>query len=216
MATWGGLNAALTSWRAGIVRRFPKRGSASDGGVADKAHGKDSQHQRDADSTVDAFDCDVNWLGSSDPDGNALEDRFSEAVKADFEDDPRAQLWIHNREIANRAIGDWRERYYGGASAHDHHIHFETRQALEDDGRPWAMPRTDALLRELNGDHEMTPDQLLDALETDRGQALLARAAGQGVHNQKLFRTDVTIGTAVQQTNRGVTEIKDAIAQPPA
>jgi hypothetical protein len=144
--SWGGLNPALTSFRAGILARFPHRGSASDGGVADGAHSATSQHQRDADGTVDAFDCDVNWFGSSDPDGNAAEDRISEAVKRDFEDDPRAQLWIHQREIANSDIGGWRERGYGGSNPHDKHIHFETRQSRERDGRPWAMPRTDALI----------------------------------------------------------------------
>lgn len=150
-ATWGGLNPALTVWRENILRRFKKRGSASDGGVADAAHSATSQHQRDTDGTVDAFDCDVNWLGSSDPDGNALEDRISEAVKLDFENDPhgRGNLWIHNREIANHAIGDWRERDYTGPSPHTAHIHFETIQARERDTRPWPMPRTDALLEEI-------------------------------------------------------------------
>jgi hypothetical protein len=156
MANWGGLNNALTSWRNGINKRFPKRGTASDGGYADAAHGSNSQHQKDSDGTVDAFDCDVNFLGSSDQTGTATEDRIAEALKADFENDPygRGQLWIHNYYISNRSIGPWSNRWYGGwnvgKNPHDHHIHFESVQDKEDDGRPWPMPRTDALLRELN------------------------------------------------------------------
>jgi hypothetical protein len=44
----------------------------------------------------------------------------------------------------------------------------------------------------------MTPDQLLDALETPRGQALLAKAAGRGVHNQVLGKGPETIGQDLQ------------------
>lgn len=188
MATWGGLNPALTSWRNGILARFPDRGSASDGALADAAHGSNSQHQKDSDSTVDAFDCDVNWLGSADPDGNATEDRISEAVKLDFEDDGRAQLWIHNREISNADVGDWRERAYTGPSPHTAHIHFESRQSKEKDGRPWAMPRTDALLEELFG---MTQDQLLDALESPRGRAALRNALTETAYGSPSARESI-------------------------
>lgn len=45
---------------------------------------------------------------------------------------------------------------------------------------------------------DMTPDQMLDALESDRGQALIAKAAGKGVHNQKLGGSDETIGQDLQ------------------
>lgn len=150
--SWGGLNPALTSWRNGIIARFPKRGTQSDGGYADELHGSTSQHQADPDGTVDAFDCDVNVLGSSTEQGTALERRFCEALKADFAADARSQLWIHQEQIANRDLGPWKVRGYDGSNPHDKHIHFQSRQALEGDGRPWAMVHTDALLDELEDD----------------------------------------------------------------
>lgn len=156
--SWGGLNPALTSWRGSINLRFPKRGTLSDGGYADKVHGSTSQHQPDKDGTVDAFDMDVNVLGSASPAGTAEERRIVEALKLDFEQDPhgRGQLWIHNREIANADIDNWRERGYGGPSPHVEHCHWESRQSRETDGRPWPMPHTDALLAELESDMPLT------------------------------------------------------------
>lgn len=152
--TWGGLNNALTAWRRAVLKRFPGKDNESDGARADAAHGANSQHQADADSTVDAYDMDVNVLDSGVPTGSPEERRLIEAMKLDFEEDPyaRGQLWISYREIANRDIGRWRERDYGGPSPHDHHVHWESVQAREDDGRDWPMPHTDALLREMRGD----------------------------------------------------------------
>lgn len=152
--SWGGLNRALTAWRNAVERRFPGRGRASDGARADAAHGSTSQHQEDSDGTVDAFDMDVNLLDSGEPSGTSAERRLIEAMKLDFERDPRSrgQLWIHQREIANRDIGNWRKRAYGGQSPHDKHVHWESRQSREDDGSEWPMPHTDALLREMRGD----------------------------------------------------------------
>jgi hypothetical protein len=162
---WGGLNPALTSWRNGLMQRLPNKDTRTDGARADKAHGSTSEHQEDSDGTVDAYDCDVNWLRSADPDGNPAEDRLSEAIKADFMADPRSRLWIHNRQIANKNVQNGNIRAYGGASPHTEHIHFEAIQALEDDGRPWAMPRTDALLRELEGDDmALTADEIAAAV----------------------------------------------------
>jgi hypothetical protein len=146
---WGGLNPALTAWRTGIQQRFPHRGTASDGGYADALHGSASQHQADADGTVDAYDMDVNLLGSDDPAGSATERRLIEALKLDFEADGRGQLWIHQRELANRDVGTWQERPYDGANPHDRHVHWQSRQATERDDRPWKFTHTDALLREL-------------------------------------------------------------------
>lgn len=147
--SWGGLNPALTAWREGINLRFPSRGTGSDGGYADAAHGSTSQHQPDADGTVDAFDCDVNYLGSGTPTGTALERRIATALKLDFQADQygRGLLWIHRRQIANAEIRFWTPRDYTGDNPHDQHIHFQSRQSKERDGRPWRFIRTDALLR---------------------------------------------------------------------
>jgi hypothetical protein len=160
--TWGGLNPALTSWRNGINQRFPGRGFASDGGYADKAHGSTSQHQPDPDGTVDAFDMDVNLLGSDEPTGTPTERRLVEALKLDFETDDRAHLWIHQRRIANEAIDHWRRRHYEGPSPHDEHTHWQSDPNFEHHGEPWRFTHTDALLRELNGDDDM---QLSDEFE---------------------------------------------------
>jgi hypothetical protein len=150
--SWGGLNPALTAWRNGVNLRFPRRGTASDGGYADSAHSSSSEHTPDADGTVDAFDMDVNLLSSGTQTGSAAERRIIEALKLDFQDDPRAQLWISYRKISNRDIGPWRVRDYTGPSPHDHHVHWQSRQSLERDGRPWKLPRTDALIGWLDMD----------------------------------------------------------------
>jgi hypothetical protein len=146
--SWGGLNPALTAWREASIRRLPGRGTSSDGGYADAAHGSNSQHQEDSDGTVDANDMDVNVLGSDDATGTDEELEVIEAMKKDFEADDRAHLWIHNREIAQHNYG-WAENYYGGSSPHTEHVHWEARQDKEDDGSEWPMPATDRLLAEM-------------------------------------------------------------------
>lgn len=163
MATWGGLNPALTSWRNGINRRLPGRDTRTDGARADKAHGSTSQHQEDADGTVDAFDQDINVLKSSVSTGTATEDRIVEAMKRDFEQDPheRGQLWIEDRQIANADIDDWRVRDYDGDSPHTAHIHWQSRQSKEHIGADWPMPHLDALLRELGITEQGEEDSML-------------------------------------------------------
>lgn len=148
MANWGGLNNALNAWRNAYNKRLPGRGTASDGARADAQHGSSSQHQSDSDGTTDANDMDVNVLGSSTPTGTADELRIIEAMKLDFERDPhgRGHLWIHRREIAQHNSGNWTEHAYGGASPHTEHVHWESRQDHEDDGREWPMPETDRVL----------------------------------------------------------------------
>lgn len=160
--TWGGLNNALTAWRNAYNLRLPGRGTASDGARADALHGSKSQHQEDSDGTVDANDMDVNVRGSSNDTGTATELRIIEAMKLDFEQDPheRGQLWIHNGEIANKDRGDWAERDYQGTSnPHKHHVHWESDQEHEDDGRTWPMPNTDRVLRELGVGNPQNDDQ---------------------------------------------------------
>jgi hypothetical protein len=160
--TWGGLNLALTAYRNALELRLGAiRGRASDGARADAVHGSNSQHQEDRDGTVDAFDQDVNVLGSSKSTGTAAELRIIEAEKLDFERDPygRGKLWIHNREIANRDRDNWAERDYTGKSPHTEHIHLESDEAHEDDGRTWPMPNVDRVLRELGVGNPQNDDQ---------------------------------------------------------
>jgi hypothetical protein len=179
--SWGGLNPALTAWREGINLRFPSRGTGSDGGYADAAHGSTSQHQPDADGTVDAFDNDVNYLGSGTPTGTALERRIAEALKLDFQADVhgRGLLWIHRQKIANAEIRFWTPRAYSGSNKHDQHIHFQSRQSKERDGRPWRFIRTDALLREIS-EGTMT-DAVVTGFSTGARDILKAEATEGGL-----------------------------------
>lgn len=174
---WGGLNNALAAWRNGINQLFPDRSTRSDGGYANSSHSSTSEHQPDADGTVDAFDEDRNYLGSSDQDGNATEDRILAALNEDFMADHRAHLIISDRKIRNDQIGNWRIRPYEGSSPHTEHTHRQVHQSLEDDGRPWKFPHTEALLRELQGGDDVSftttefelTDQTADALGKKRG-----------------------------------------------
>jgi hypothetical protein len=137
MPAWH-VNNALDSWRDGINARYPKRRKDSDGTKGDAFHARSvSQHNPDGDGTVDAFDMDVNLLGSGTDTGSLAELLEIEKLKRVFEADPRSQLWIHNGQIANRDIGNWKRRPYSGPNKHDHHVHWETRQSKEDDGAPW-------------------------------------------------------------------------------
>lgn len=161
--TWGGLNPALTAWREGVTVLFPGRGTGSDGGYADPNHSSTSQHQPDPDGTVDAFDEDVNLLGSGVETGTSAERALVDALNLDFEADPRGYLWISRRRIAQSNTG-WSERYYGLDNPHDKHTHRQVKQSLERDGRPWAFPHTRALLRTLNGENDVDEKSIVAAL----------------------------------------------------
>jgi hypothetical protein len=153
---WGGLNNALFAWRNGLNELLPARSTRSDGGRADSNHASTSQHQPDPDGTVDAFDEDHNYLGSSNQAGSAAENRIHAALNADFRADPRAHLIICDRTIQNDQIGNWRIRPYTGSSPHTEHTHRQVHQSKEDDGRPWKFTHTRAVLAQLNGDDMLT------------------------------------------------------------
>lgn len=220
MARWGQLNIALTAWRNAYVALFAKygihRGTDSDGALADSNHSSTSQHQQDSDGTVDANDMDVNVLGSSNPTGTPAERRVIEAMKLDFENDPhgRSQLWISYREIANRDVGDWRERGYTGASAHDHHVHWESRQAREDDGRAWPMPRTEAALRRELG----LDDDVVDAAQEDRiaekaAAKVWAAAGGSAEARETAFQRLGDVDARAEQLVAAVGQLTESVGQ---
>lgn len=126
------LNPFLTSFRAQVNKTFPRRGKGSDGTLGDPAHAaRVSEHNRDTDGSVDAWDCDVNLHGSVVPTGTADEITAMRWVLKEFEKQPQAQLWIFRGQIANRDIGPWRVRPYTGPNKHDHHAHLQSRQAKE-------------------------------------------------------------------------------------
>lgn len=131
MAGWY-LNAFLTSWRAHVKSKYPKRTTLSDGTIGDAAHqANNSEHNPDSDGSVDAWDCDVNLLATSNPTGSNAEVLAMRGLIAEFQKQTQAQLWIFKRQIANRDVSNWKVRPYTGASAHDHHCHFQSRQSQE-------------------------------------------------------------------------------------
>ena len=203
---WGGLNNALAAWRRGINALLPGRSTRSDGGRADSNHASTSEHQGDADGTVDAFDEDRNYLGSSDQDGNADEDRIKAALDKDFMADSRAHLIITDRTIRNDEIGNWKVRPYGGSSPHTEHTHRQAHQSTEDDGRPWKFPHTEALLRELRGDDDMPSVE--DLLGADK----IGNDVNPGVKGQPGYNENMTVGWALRYAARAALALEEARA----
>jgi len=212
--SWGGLNPALTAWRNGINALFPGRGTASDGGYADAAHGSNSQHQPDADGTVDAFDQDVNLLASGDPDGDSREDKLIEALKKDFEADRRAYLWIHQREIAEKKHG-WSENHYSGENPHDKHVHWQSDPAYESDGSAWKFTHTEQVLED-----NMTPEgakMIADAImasKIDVNGEPWRYDTGQGYRTRKSYEMDLNQEKIIAKLDELITatnEVKEAI-----
>lgn len=126
------LNPFLTSFRAAVDRNFPKRGKGSDGTIGDLAHKlRASEHNEDPDGSVDAWDMDVNLLGSTVPTGTVAEQRAVYALLDEFSKTAGAQLWIYRGQIANRDVDNWKRRPYTGANKHDKHTHLQSRPTRE-------------------------------------------------------------------------------------
>ena len=127
------LNRFLTTFRAAVDKKFPRRSKRSDGTIGDRRHAASvSEHNPDGDGSVDAWDVDVNLLGSSDETGTAAEQARMWELIEEFEKQPQAQLWIFRGLIANRDVDNWRRRLYRGVNRHNKHAHLQSRDSRED------------------------------------------------------------------------------------
>jgi hypothetical protein len=127
------LNPALTRFRNEVNSRWPRRDKTSDGTIGDPAHqATSSDHNQDADGSVDAWDMDV--------DGVDVKKVIEAALKHES-----IQYVIYNRRITSRSwgLGTWRP--YTGSSPHDKHVHFNTRPSHENSNKPWFTDEEDEL-----------------------------------------------------------------------
>jgi Putative peptidoglycan binding domain len=122
------LNRFLTSWRDAVNEKFPHRTTASEGTIGDVRHQAEtfSQHNPDKDGSVDAWDMDVNLHGAPNDEGDTEELAAVEELKAAFQRQPGAQLWIHRGQIANKDIAGWSRRHYSGINKHMKHVHWQS------------------------------------------------------------------------------------------
>jgi hypothetical protein len=129
------LNPALTNFRNTVNAAFPKRDKTSDGTVGDERHQAGiSDHNPDADSSVDAWDMDVEVNGP----GKVYAADVERLKVLTFQPHESAQYWIHDGQIATRESG-WKRKTYFGVNRHDKHVHFNTRSAFENSTAPWII-----------------------------------------------------------------------------
>jgi hypothetical protein len=200
----------LVALRAEFNAVAPGRDKGADGWIGDPAHAaRTSDHNPRPDGAVLALDIDSTgpWPG-----GRGW---FDGAVRDLVERERLA--WLSPTGICRVQYVIWDERiahidndlvwvpYTGSSDPHTGHAHFSARhnRAGTTSTAPWGL------------EDDMTPDQLIAILNSEAGQAAIARAAGKGVHNQKVGASGLTIGQTIQTTSRTTAALAGAVAAIP-
>jgi hypothetical protein len=221
----------LVSLRGEFNAVSPGRDKSSDGSIGDAAHrASSSDHNpdetgvtpyEDGDDRDEVHAIDIDDTGPW-PSGTWFDRKVAEIVSNHrYGRDNRLQNVIRNGRIASRSWG-WTWREYTGKNPHREHAHFSARYdtAAENDTSSWGV----APPKEEN----VTPDQFLAILADPEVAARMKALAGAGVHDQRIGRSDETIGQDLQQDENGpivqrldalsvrLTGIEARLPEPPA
>lgn len=181
MASWV-LVADLTSLRNEFNALAPNRDKASDGSIGDAAHQKESSdHNPDETGATPYEDADnINEVHAIDVDNNLNKPGWDMQRAVDIivgrhknGTDNRLQNVIYNRKIWSRSWG-WTEHPYTGLSAHTEHAHFSSRYGSGTTGNPEADTRPWGLLAALEGNDDMTIEELTAELKKGPDKSELA------------------------------------------
>jgi hypothetical protein len=209
------LNRALTNFRAAVNSAYPNRDKTSDGTIGDEAHqDRYSDHNPDADGSVDAWDMDVDLRSGNDP--AAIEN-----LKRVFQAHESSSYWIHNDQIASRNDG-WRRRSYAYAGAdrnrHLHHVHWNTRESYEDSNDPWILEDDVNLndvvytLRRADGTSDQrTLRDILTVVDIDNVLYWITDGAGHRVASRTSRQIQADLDLTNRSTLKGLPARLDAI-----
>jgi hypothetical protein len=152
------LAKSIVKLREQVNARHPRRSKASDGTWPSAAHRRQSPNSdHNHGNAVDFTHDPKNGLNSE-----KLADHLRQSR------DPRLRYVISNRKIASAKTG-WRWARYGGANAHDKHVHVSVNRAADSD-RPWSLPPAVSVPRAGIADFEAEPlEQVTSPVETDEG-----------------------------------------------
>jgi hypothetical protein len=191
----------LVALRSEFNATFPGRDRRSDGWIGDPAHqARDSDHNPDARGLVHAIDVDADLSAMADM--QTFVDHIVARCRSGAE--RRLTYVIYNHRIASASRG-WIWRAYDGDNPHTAHAHLSASDtpARENDTRSWHLEEVPVALTAAD------KDWIADRIDRGIRNALddIAVAAGRGVHNQRLGRSDTTIGQAIQETNYKVDQL---------
>lgn len=121
---------SLDALRRQVDDAWPDRDKASDGWIGDAAHRKrESDHNPDADGSVDALDI------THDPASGCDCGKIAEAIRGSR--DARVKYLIFNRRIVSPPSWGWRG--YTGSNPHTTHLHVSVNDDLQDDESAWTI-----------------------------------------------------------------------------